>query len=384
MNKKAIAILGAIFLLIAGTLGFLIFSKYGKKDAANPPVTQNNPAPNQPVVPIDTGIPSTTPDVSGSGPVKFSDEQVVSPVLYYNGQGVTYFNKEGQLAQVDWDESGGSVVASRKRILDIPVKANITKAYWPLKGDNFIVETAGLSGQKTWSFFDSGKGEYADFLPQVFSFDWMPDGERILYVWLENNKANMTLGKPDMTEWVTVSEMWETDDQLKVAPDGKNVAYFQTNNPQDVNFINQTTPDAKIWKGLVKDGYNLGVLWSPDSQKFLFGKKDPKSQRTQLWVYDLLSAEAKDTGLYTIVEKAAWDKSGNSFYAAVPVSGTASEQSLTDDTFYKVRLDTLEKTEFRASGPATDGRNLFLNLEGSRLFFKNAQDGYLYYLNLNQ
>src|SRR6185295_9056599 len=101
MNKKAIAILGVIFLLIVGTLGFLIYSKYSagpQKQAGNNPTPSATPTPNpDPTAnptptpgPDPTVAPSSTPSASATV-VKLTDDQVVSPVLFFNGLGVTYF-----------------------------------------------------------------------------------------------------------------------------------------------------------------------------------------------------------------------------------------------------------------------------------------------------
>jgi Tol biopolymer transport system component len=143
------------------------------------------------------------------------------------------------------------------------------------------------------------------------------------------------------------------------------------------------TSDGKLWRGLVKNGQNSGVLWSPDGQKFLFGKKDPVTQNYQLWVYNLTSGEIKNLGLFTTVDKAVWDKDSNVIYAAVPTSGAAGS-TLTVDSFYRMDTATLDKKQYASSGASIDGRDLFLNATSDKLFFRNAQDGGLYYLDLTQ
>src|ERR1051326_4745099 len=111
MNKKAIAILGAIFLLIVGTLGFLLYTKYKSNN--------NTTTPPGPIV--DKNQSSTTPDNTGDGGnnpatttpannssspfVKLSGDQVISPAIFYNGNGVTYFDTSGTLYQADFNSS---------------------------------------------------------------------------------------------------------------------------------------------------------------------------------------------------------------------------------------------------------------------------------------
>jgi len=374
MNKKAIAILGAIFILIVGTLGFLIYSKYGKKTPA--PITQNPPEETaQVVVPEPVVIPETS---------KFSkliEDQVVSPALFFNGKGLAYFDLQGRLYQVKFEDGSVKPVIAEKKALDVEPRANISKVLWPKKGDHFIAEFNG-GGQKSLSFYDSDNVKYVDLPPQISAIDWFPGGDSVLFIWTENNKSTLAIGNPDTTNWKKVSDLWELDDQISVSPDGKNILFYETSATGTTNSINLVTPDAKVWKSLVKEGYNYGVLWSPDSQKFLFGKQDKNTRKYQLWYYDFSTGEVKSLGLFTTPEKAVWGKDSQTVYAAVPVTGSAGESGLTIDEFYKLNTSTLEKESFADSNFTLDGRNLFLSNAEDILFFKNAQDGGLYTLNL--
>lgn len=384
MNKKAIAILGAIFILIVGTLGFLIYSKYAGNKTVTPPVTLNNSTSTNPTTFTQTA--STTPvqQNNSSNVVKLTDDQVVSPALFFNGTGISYFDHQGNLFQATLQDNNGQLQLTAKKQLDIPLKPGITKILWPAKGNDFIAQLADSSGKPVWSYFNSNTGSYMDLPKQVESVDWMPMGDKIMYVWLDNNKASLNLANPDASNYQTLAAMWETDDQIYVSPDGSQALFFETQNSSVNTFINSVTADGKLWKSLVKNGQNFGVLWSPDGQKFLFGKKDPSTSQYQLWVYNLGSGEIKNLGLFTTVGKAVWDKDSNVVYAAVPNSGSLGDNSLTVDGFYRINTSTLDKKQYNSGSSSIDGRDLFLNAIGDKLFFRNAQDGGLYYLDLSQ
>lgn len=380
MNKRAIAILGAIFLLIIGTLGFLIFSK--KKSSLQPtPIVVNTTPTTTPL----QNTPTTTPaQALGSAITKLTSDQVVSPALFFDGTGVTYFDNQGNLFQATFSDNSPLQFVSKKQ-LDIPLKAGISKIYWPPKGNDFIAEFSSQAGAKTWSYFNSQTRAYVDLPPQVESFDWLPGGTQILYVWLQNGKSTLNVGNPDASNWKYLADMWENDDSIHISPDGSQIIYYETQNSSASNAINSVTADGKVWKALVQNGQNMGVQWSPDGQKFLFGKKDLTSQNYQLWVYNITSGEVKNLGLFTTPDKAAWDKNSSVIYAAVPTSGSAGGGSLTTDSFFRMDTSSLEKKQYVSdSSTAIDGRNLFLNSAGDKLFFKNAQDGGLYYLDLTQ
>lgn len=369
-------------MLIVGTLGFLVYSKYSNKKTAEPAPVAQDPA--NTATPVDTS--TTTPVAQeSSNVIKLGQDQVMSPVLFYNGSGVTYFDNQGGLFKSSFQDDGIKIALEQKKKLDIPVKSGIGKILWPANGDDFIAEFPSPGGKKIWSYYNSSAGNYTDLPAQISAVDWMPSGKQIMYVWLENGKSSLNIGDPDSKNWKALAEMWETDDVISVSPDGLQVLYYQTANSGGDNAINLVSADGKIWKSMVKNGYNFGVLWSPDGKKFLFAKKDPSTQKYQLWVYNISTEENKNLGLFTTTEKTVWDKDSNIIYAAVPNSGTIGEGSLTADSFYRMDVSTLERKQYPSTTEAQiDGRNLFLNAVGDKLFFKNAQDGALYYLDLTK
>jgi hypothetical protein len=383
MNKKAIAILGAIFILIVGTLGFLIYSKYASK-TPTPPTIVNNATSTLPSAADNTASSTPLAENNPSNIVQLTPDQVVSPALFFNGSGISYFDRQGNLYQAILQDNNGQLSLTSKKQLDIPQKSGISKILWPAKGNDFLAQLTDTAGKNTWSYFNSNTAVYTDLPKQVESVDWMPTGDKIMYVWLDNNKASLNLANPDTSNYQNLATMWETDDQLRVSPDGSQVLFFETQNSSANTFINSVTSDGKLWKSLVKNGQNFGVLWSPDGQKFLFGKKDPVTQNFQLWAYNLTSGEVKNLGLFTTVDKAVWDKDSNVVYAAVPITGTIGASSLTVDNFYRMNISTLDKKQYASSGNSIDGRDLLLNTTSDKLFFRNAQDGGLYYLDLTQ
>ena len=396
MNKKAIAILGAIFILIVGALGFLIYSKYyGNKTPAPGNVTANNAtsthpsdgtAPTPPPNPSPT--PSPTPDPNSKTPssniIQLTDDQVVSPALFNDGLSIKYFDRQGNSFVAGLDDYNGKLDLSGKKQLDIPLKSGISKILWPPKGEDFIVQARDVSGKTGYSYYSRSTNTYTDLPPQVISLDWMPGGDKIMYIWLENGKASLAVGDPDAKNYKTVAEMWENDDEIRVSPAGNQALYYEINSASSTNKINSVTADGKVWKSPVASGQNFGALWSPDSQKFLFAKKDPGAQKYQLWVYNVASAQTKNLDMFTTVDKAVWNKDSNVIYVSVPASGDLGENSLTIDSIFRADTETLERKEYAVGSPSVDGRDLFLNPAGDRLFFRNAQDGGLYYLDLTQ
>ncbi len=386
MNKKAIALLGGIFILIVGTLGFLIFQKRGFNQTETP-VTE---APADTAPPADDGTPpadsgdSTGSDDNSTPPAaptagKLTDSRVVSPVLTYLGDGVSYFNSQDQLFKADIQTSGDIVLLGNTKEITIAIKSGINKILWPATGNHFIAEI-GRGSQRSWSFFDSDRNVYIDLPRQLTSLGWLPDGAHIIYTWLnqETGKTTLNVSNADGTGYTKVADIFDNDVEIVPSPDGRSLLFYRTNNSGAVNKIVLAASDGKLFKAVVNEGYNFGALWAPDSRQFLFGRRDSQNQQLGLWLGDVETGTVENLGAATTVEKAVWTRDGQNVFAAVPQTGVA-ERGLTEDTIYKISVDSGAKTEFNP-GSGVDARDLFLNLSGDSLFFKNAQDGLLYYL----
>lgn len=379
MNKKAIAILGGIFLLIVLALGLLIFLRSRNSDENT---NQNS---NDQVQVPDPQNTNTEPEPQPEPPTvnkaeKLTDGDVVAPALYYNGQGISYFNQQGQLFTTDLETSGDKVLLSNKREITIPLKANMVNIYWAPSGQNYIAEF-NSGGRSVWSYYDGAKGSYVEIPSQVQSLDWYGTGGKILFVWQdETGKAYLNSGNPDTSEYQVLTDLYEADNKISVSPDGRSVLFYRFNNAGTQNAINFVSPDGKVFKSVVKEGYNMGVKWSPDSNKFLFNRRDPATQKYALWVGDLTSGEIKSLNVETTIEKTVWSKDGQSVYAAVPIKGTPG-QGLTEDVLYKITVSSTLRQQYDFGAP-TDARNMFVDQSESKVFFKNYQDQYLYYFNI--
>lgn len=368
MNKRAIAILGGIFLLIVATLVFLILQRRAANNENADPVVVEDQTLEEPVEqPAETKA------------IKLTDDQVLSPVLFYQGDGITYFNRQGELFRNSLQVSGSTVLLANKEKLALPLKAGISQVLWPQDSDNYIAEiNNGL--RATYTVYVNDRGGYVDLPANVTSIDWMPTGEQMLYIWLANDKSALYRANPDNSNYVKLTDIWENDDKIHISPDGKNVLYYRTQSQEPTNNINLVTSDGKSFRSVIKDGYNIGVLWAPDSKHFLFGKRDASTEAIGLWMGNIETGEIKFLGVNTTPDKAVWTANSDTVVVAVPKQ-QGLDSSLTQDTIYSIKISNSDKQTFDLGIPL-DAENLFLSLEADRVFFKGMQDGGLYYLNL--
>lgn len=376
MNKRAIAILGAIFLLIVGTLTFLIFQRRAaNQEAVGPDGTEPTPTPTYGLpLPSSTPTPDLTPTPVETGlkPVSLATGGVISPILFYQGNGIAYFNAQGQLFQADLDTSNTDPRLTNMRELGVPTKTGVTKVHWPAAGNNYLVELTTADGGTAWAVYVSNKGVYVDVPKQVTSITWMPDGEQLLYLWLENGKTNLNISPADLSTWQTITDMWENDDAIAIAPDGRTILFWRTKSGESANKINLVSPDGKLFRTVVKDGYNVGALWSPDSQKFAFNKRS-ESGVMQLWVGNVYTGEVQNMNVDARLDQVTWAPDSKTIYAA---SGNPG-----GDLLYKVDVAGQTQRVVEVASRISPAE-MFMSADGKGLFFRNNLDGGLYYLNV--
>lgn len=378
MNKKAIAILGGIFVLIVGTLGFIIWYRSSSNSAQEEVATEEPTIVEEPVVevPVEEEEVPAEEETPSSQATRLTDDSVITPVLFFQGDGIAYFNNEGRLFRTQMSITGNTVLLSNKTELVVPPKSNISRILWPAVGSSYIAEF-GQGSSRTWSYYNPDTGSYVDLPRQVKSVDWMPSGNKILFVWVgDDGKATLNISDPDTSNYQTLTDLYEPDNEIKISPDGQTILFYRTQSSDlTKNMIVSVTPDGKNFKALVRDGYNRGVLFSPDSKKFLFTRKDPSTQATALYIGDVVTGEIRSLGYNTTEMKALWGKDSLSIIMAVPSTSSTGSS----DRIYKLDLYTNSTTQYDP-GANMNIQEMFVSLDNKVLFFKNGNDNSLYYL----
>ncbi len=378
MNKKAIAILGGIFVLIVGTLSFIIWYRSSSNSTPEEVATEEPTVVEEPVVevPVEEEEVPVEEETPTSQATRLTNDSVITPALFFQGDGIAYFNNQGQLFRTQMSITGNTVLLSNKTELVVPQKSNIRRILWPAVGSSYIAES-GDGASRTWSYYNPDTGSYVDLPRQVKSVDWMPSGNKILFVWVgDDGKATLNISDPDTSNYQVLTDLYEPDNEIKVSPDGQTILFYRTQSSDlTKNSIVSVTPDGKNFKTLVRDGYNRGVLFSPDSKKFLFTRKDPSTQATALYMGDVATGEIRSLGYNTTETKALWGKDSLSIIMAVPSTSSTGSS----DRIYKLDLYSNSTTQYDP-GANMDVEEMFVSLDNKVLFFKNGNDNSLYYL----
>jgi hypothetical protein len=307
----------------------------------------------------------TNPEVSGAGgqAVKISDDLVISPYVIADNSAIWYFNAKGQLFRRTTD--GTNVV----EYSGFPsLVSGFLKAVWSPSGkDMFLISNSAAGEQK--NFFSSSTRKYQLLPPNVKSFDWMPDNQRIVYIWQADGgkSQQLMLGNTDLAGSRVIKNVFWPDLQAKVSPDGKNVLLVRTS-VQSVNKIYEANLTTGEFSTIIDEGKNTEVEWTNDRQFLYTQIIDGKSN---LKLYDFATATSSDLGVVTNLDKVATDATGEYAYADIK-----DQDNL--DTIWKINISSLEKQKVYQFDDKIQPRDLII--KGQLVFFINSLDSKLYKL----
>jgi hypothetical protein len=337
MNKRLIIFIIIGVLILLGISGALFWAVKKQKAA---------------VVPKPLGI------------VKILDESVISPAIAYNNNSVWYFNAEGRLFSINTDGSNLSEFTMPA------ISGSLKKALWPKDGPDFITVT-GNGTSEIKNYFNSKAKIFTNLPANIQSLDWMPDGKRVVYVWLTGGgkSQQLVLADADGTGFKKISDLFWPDLAVKAGNDGKTVLMYRTNAAGDTNKVYAVNLNTGEISTILSYGKNIAASWLSSGNKFLFAQSSTATY-PKIFLYDMDSNHATDLGLNTILDKIVSDASGKYLYAAVPKKDNSG------DTFVKIDLGSLANQSY--FDPSSEVRVRNIMLAGNSVFYTDNRDGKLY------
>jgi len=316
-----------------------------------------------------------------------SQEKVFSPSIGENGETVKYFLRtNGHIFESDFN--GGNLKEKSSVTLDNPLKA-----LWSPDKEK-VIGIFNENGQVKKYFYNYTSGQSAPLPDQIAYIAWSPDSKKIAYQFSPTNsdESSISIADPDGSNY-------------------KNIFRTRLNNlivdwPITAK-ISLLTPISGLSQGLVyalnsangelstvlTDYYGLNIKWSPKADKLLFSSTDSSGKNPILRLANETGSNTKDLRTSTIADKCVWSKDDRSVFCAIPqeISPNAvwpddyyKGRVIVNDDFYKINLETNEKTKIAGSSELTgyDAQELFLSPKEDYLFFVNRRDGLLYSLRL--
>lgn len=319
-----------------------------------------------------------------------SQEAVYSPTITSDKKQVIYYlRSSGNIWKSDFDGANLSQVSSI-------FLENLIKALWsPDKSKEITIFEDGL-GNVSKYFYDHTTNKSLPLNKYMNYVVWSPDSKKIAYQYQNDftSENTISLANPDGSNYSIILKTRMKDLNLNW-PKGSEI-YLQEKPsglvPSSLYSLNSL---SKTFGEVLSNINGLSVKWSADGSKILYSQTTTNGKGISLFVANRNGSNPKSLSIATMAEKCAWAQDLRYIFCAIPKNIAEAKvlpddfykgTFLADDDFFKINIDTGEKTKILEDSQMTeiyDADDLFLSPDESYLFFINKSNGLLYSIKLN-
>lgn len=180
------------------------------------------------------------------------------------------------------------VAASRKKQTRDPHHEALPRSLWLQR--NLTPQSTLFSptpaGPALWTMTADGSNQQTVVKEGLFwqiSFDWAPDGSRIVY-----STGNLNVSEPDGSRPLRISEEGEYGSSPRWSPDGQWIAYTGYVSATFSYALRLASPDGSTHRTL-SPGKVQGTAWSPDSSHLSYVRGGGNGAAGSLFVFDVNS-----------------------------------------------------------------------------------------------
>lgn len=365
---KRIVLIGVIIaILLVGVAVYFFF--FGGSEALTK-TTSQNPSPGQQPPSAAAGAP---------GLIKISDRGALGLIMALDQKAVWYFDRAGGLYHNQLD-------GSKEEEYGLPEISSIESVLWPDNGNDFILRLSSGGANKVFRYFDSYAKTFIDLPRNVEDVTWMPDGKKILYIWMrDDGRRELKLARPDTSDYSKIADI-AADYAITVSPSGQLALLRERSAAAGVAKVFKVDLVTGAVSPLLDRGLNLEVKFLSDPQKLLFTRANGSANRPEVWLYDFAAGTFENLKIATSLDKVARSAGGASFYYGLPKSFTLDDlknQVVTSDEIFA--YDPVSKSSVKAgpdSNPQIDLRSPIVSADGKNMFFINGSDKKPYRLDL--
>lgn len=403
MSKKLLIIIASVVVILAVIIGVYVFiaNRRGPSTPTSdgtttdstgilPPVGGDRPAGD---TPNDGGLFGTeVKNLPAIAPIGYKATNVLSPTLAADGAHLLYFDKDQKKFQeANLDGSNPQPPANLDKAYD-----GVTNIIWAPSKTGLILERFAPDQpftQKT--YIDMTDGKETDLNNFIDHLTFSPDGKKIYYQYVNNekNKITLNISNSDGSDFRVVKDFpirniflsWvPVVDKLMfyLAPSGYRRSTFYLHDQNGENVLS-----------LMEKGYAVDGVWSPKGSRLLATWAQENTKRMHLRAISIKGSDERSMlGIKTFIDKCVWsnDPADDIFvYCAVPreistaavlpEDYNAGKLDLIDD-FYRINTKTGEKVLI-AESPADkpiDAHDLVVHRSTEAddvLYFVNRKDG---------
>lgn len=316
-----------------------------------------------------------------------SKEKVLAPTIGEDGKTVKYYSRtSGQVWESAFDGSG------LKKISSVAL-TNLIKILWSPDKEKVIGVFSENDKIKKY-FYDYTNNQSALLNERIGYIAWSPDSKKIAYQFTDasGEQSNISLANPDGTGWKNVFKT-RLDNLIVEWPSAEKISLRQPPSGLSQGILYAINSQSGDFNKILSDLFGLNAKWSPKADKILYSATDNRGRHPQINLTDEKGANFKDLKMSGLVDKCVWSNDDRTVYCSLPqdISDNAVWPDdyykglvILADDFYKINLETNEKTKIAGSTDQTsyDAQELFLAPKEDYLFFVNRADGLLYSLKL--
>jgi Tol biopolymer transport system component len=318
-----------------------------------------------------------------------TDEKIMSPTYDSKDNSVLYFvPRSREIKKVSLDTSSSSPIMT--------LSGEPLHAVWSPLQTQALVEIKTIENTK-WYLVDIDKKTELPLKDGMEMPIWTNMGDRIVYKYYDakTKERSINIANPDGSDWKKIAESPFKNMSADVMPQGSLLMFWNQGNAFEETSLRSVSLIGGDVKTLFSGKFGADYAFSPDGQKILVSSTDQKGG-SSLMLGMLLNQGTQYQNLLipTMVSKVAWAKNGKSIYYALPGSlpdGSVmpndyfSKPILTQDTFWKVNIETGEKkrlVEMKDITRSYDVSALLIDDNETMLTFVNRADGKLYRIKL--
>lgn len=318
-----------------------------------------------------------------------SDEKVVSPLYDSTENNVIYFSpKEKSIKRISTDTLSTMPV--------MILSGEPLRAIWsPLKKQALVEMRADQSVR--WYLVDTEKKTELALKDGLETPIWTALGDRIVYKYydIKTKERSLSIANPDGSDWKKIGDSPFKNMNAAVAPQSSMLTFWNEGNAFEETSLRSLSLVGSEVKTIFSGKFGAEYVFSPDGQKILMSSTNQKGgTSTMLGLLLNQGVQYQNLLIPTLVAKTAWSKNNSSIYYALPGSlpdnavmpnDYFSKPLLTQDTFWKVNIETGEKKRIVETKDITrgyDASSIMVNDDETMLVFVNRADGRLYRIKL--
>lgn len=332
-------------------------------------------------------LPEETPDAAGVSPTpepkkapKSLNTGSINSLAPDTGRdSVRYYETPtGRAFSANLREASVSVLSDRKL-------SGFIRSWW-LPDRPEVISAFDVSGTVEHRYYDYASDRVAPIGDAVTALAVSPDGKRIAFIDTENESSSLVVADPDGAAARVLMPTRAEEAEL-VWPRHDHVAMVTRREPRNGSDLTLISLDGTL-RTLMTGAENLETAWSPDGRMLLYSSYRD-GQGIVLRLLDVDNGDDISLGLATSAAKCAWHPNGRAITCGVPHGSSlardipAANMATTDDVI-SVDLESGGQTVVAgAGGGALVGVIEPLVVASGRYFaFVNLFDRKLHYLEL--